>query len=587
MRSQDRPTVAVLGGGIGGLSTAQELAERGFDVSVYEARERFGGKARSIPVPDSGTDDQPSLLGEHGFRFFPGFYRHLTDTMERIPYEGKSKGVVDNLVPTDRTLIASITDREVTQSTKTPRSVREWLEVLQPLGDVSARDTRYFAERLFTFLTSCEVRRLNEYEQMSWWDFINASERSEPYRKHLAQATQALVALRPDRGSARTIGQIYVQLILGQVDPSMETERILNGPTSEVWIDPWTDHLNELGVNLHPETKVKTINCKRKRVTSVTTEETGSQRKVIADYYVAAVPVEGMLNIITEDLKRKAPSFATLDQLETAWMNGIQFYLTEDISIIRGHEVYTDSPWALTSISQQQFWADHTVADRGVGAAQGVLSVIISDWNNPGILYDKPAWDCSREEIKEEVWAQLKAHLNRNGKERLKDEHLVDWFLDPAINEVTEKDEANGKRQMANSEPLLINTVDSLRYRPEAATPIGNLVLAADYVRTNTDLATMESANEAARRATNAIIRRSDVHAQECEIWKLEEPAIFEPFKQQDRVRYQLGLPHPGEAANRIRGVLPSMRTKRRREQHRFISRAQNLAGRLNQLAQE
>ena len=40
-------TVAVLGGGVGGLSAAHELAERGFEVTVYEARDVAGGKARS------------------------------------------------------------------------------------------------------------------------------------------------------------------------------------------------------------------------------------------------------------------------------------------------------------------------------------------------------------------------------------------------------------------------------------------------------------------------------------------------------------------------------------------------------------
>ena len=48
--------------------------------------------------------------------------------------------------------------------------------------------------------------------------------------------------------------------------------------------------------------------------------------------------------------------------------------------------------------------------------------------------------------------------------------------------------------------------MDSWRLRPEAATAIPNLFLASDYVRTHTDLATMEGANEAARRAVNAIL---------------------------------------------------------------------------------
>ena len=77
--------VAILGGGIAGLTAAHELAERGFEVVVLEARDIPGGKARSLPVPASGTDGRADLPAEHGFRFFPGFYRHIPDTMRRIP----------------------------------------------------------------------------------------------------------------------------------------------------------------------------------------------------------------------------------------------------------------------------------------------------------------------------------------------------------------------------------------------------------------------------------------------------------------------------------------------------------------------
>src|SRR3954465_15620774 len=98
--------VAILGGGVAGLTAAHELAERGFDVVVLEARDRPGGKARSLPVPGSGTEGRADLPAEHGFRFFPGFYRHVPDTMRRIPYAGNERGVLDNLVPATRVLLA-------------------------------------------------------------------------------------------------------------------------------------------------------------------------------------------------------------------------------------------------------------------------------------------------------------------------------------------------------------------------------------------------------------------------------------------------------------------------------------------------
>src|SRR5262245_21968894 len=62
-----RPTVAVFGGGVSGLTAAHELAERGFEVTVYERR-AWGGKARSMDVPGTASGGRLPLPGEHGFR---------------------------------------------------------------------------------------------------------------------------------------------------------------------------------------------------------------------------------------------------------------------------------------------------------------------------------------------------------------------------------------------------------------------------------------------------------------------------------------------------------------------------------------
>src|SRR5207244_2785394 len=102
-------------------------------------------------------------------------------------------------------------------------------------------------------------------------------------------------------------------------------------------------------------------------------------------------PVEIMTFLRTPGLQQAAPSLANLQRLQTAWMNGIQFYLQHDVPVISGHTLYVDSPWALTSISQRQFWRGLNLAEYGDGRVGGILSVDISDWDAPGVLYGKPA----------------------------------------------------------------------------------------------------------------------------------------------------------------------------------------------------
>ena len=540
--------VAVLGGGVAGLSAAQELGERGFEVVVYEARPCFGGKARSVDVPCTATPGRYPLPGEHGFRFFPGFYHHLRDTLRRIPFAGNPQGVFGNLVPATEMLFARAGDTELVLPTSAPRSLEEAKTVLRvfttDLG-IPPAESAFFLQRMALFLTSCEERRVEEFDHTPWWTFIDAENRSEPYRKFLGEgATRSLVAMRSEVSSTRTIGRIYFQMLAHILAPTAQVDRLLNGPTTRKWIDPWVRHLENLNVRLFPGHRVRSIRSDRVRVTAVEVEDSeGHAHEVHADYFIAALPVEAMIRLLDDDLVETAPPLARIGELDTAWMNGCQFYLDRDVPVAHGHGLFLDSPWAITTISQAQFW-DHDLHRYGDGTVDGILSVVISDWDTPGQIVEKPARACTKDEILTEVWAQLKAHLNDNGEEVLTDDNLVDWYLGDSIEHRNEESPS----EASNLEPLLINTVGSLAKRPPADMGAPNFFLASDYVRTNTDLATMESANEAARRAVNAILDDVSSPYPRCAVYDLQEWLALKPFKLVDGVRFKRGQPHLGDA---------------------------------------
>ena len=543
-----RNRIVILGGGIAGLSAAHELIERGFNVEVYEALSIPGGKARSMGVRGSAAPGpngmRKELPGEHGFRFFPRFYQHVTDTMARIPLPG-NRSVADNLVDTTRIQICRFDRRPIEMPTRCPRNWGDVRVVLDDAGrlyggdfGLSHEEIAFFVSRVWQIITSCHERRVTEYEKIPWWEFIDAESHSEDYKKLLGHGiTRSLVAAKADRASTKTIGDIFVQLIFDIATPGNSSDRVLNGPTNDVWINPWLDFLTKKGVRYHTGSKVKAVEYRDGRIRAVTVEQAGTSTRVEGDYFVFALPIEDIIPLLTPEIIAAEPQFAHFTALDdaTEWMTGLQIYLTEDVKLAHGHTIYVDSPWALTSISQPQFWRDVDLSEYGDGKVKGIISVDISDWDAKG-LNGKSAKECTPEEVKAEVWEQLKRSLNYGDHVMLKDEHLHAWTLDPSVKlSATEED--------LNEEPLLVNLVNTWALRPEATTRIPNMFLASDYVCTHTDLATMESANEAARRAVNGILKACGSSAPACTLWPLHEPEIFAPWRALDKVRYEQGLP--------------------------------------------
>jgi geranylgeranyl pyrophosphate synthase/uncharacterized protein with NAD-binding domain and iron-sulfur cluster len=565
------------------MSAAHELVERGFEVVVLERTDLAGGKARSIPVVDDGEDTsghqlasgaagpiEHRLPGEHGFRFFPGFYKHVVDTMRRTPsFDGRK--AADHLAPTTRIGFTQYAKPMFVTPSVFPLTpgdagalLRDILLMFEPITDLTPDDLAFFGARIWQILTSCAERRLGEYQRTSWWDFVAAEGRSAAYQKFLAAGiTRSLVAAKARKASTRTIGDIFVQLVLSIITPTaVASDRVLDGPTNLVWIDPWLAYLESRGVRYVKGAQIEEILCQNGRIAGVAVSQQGKRAVVTGDFYIAALPVERIAPLVSAGMLAADPGLRNLRALaaNVEWMNGVQFYLHRNLPTAHGHVIHIDTEWALTSISQLQFWRDVPPEFFQDSEVHSVLSVDVSDWTAPGST-GRAAIDCSREEVVRETWSQLKRSMN-SGEELLREEDLHSWFLDPDIT-----NDPTRPAHLTNGEPLLVNLVDTWALRPEATTGIPNLFLASDYVRTHTDLATMEGANEAARRAVNGVLDAVDFAGSRCELWPLHEPEILQPWRLYDAARYKAGLPWDNSlvqvAAHALRDASPLLERAR------------------------
>ena len=361
-RSSDGPkTAAVFGAGIAGLTAAHELAERGFEVTVYEmaADERYGepplsgeppvklgGMAASHrasapdPLPSVDEPDQNGstsvirpfraaweslpteadypvdLPGEHGFRFFPAYYLHIWDMLQRIPVTDK---IGDSWELTHRTVFDNI-QRVVTQATTTPvgrpsvvfpreapRSVAEFLGGLGQLRELgfTPSDVSTFTGRLARYLATSPTRRAREFEDISAYEFFVGVDPvsgramydySRAFDDQLRNMPKVLAAFDGFWGDARTNLSTYLQLQLRMDRRDNKADGVLRGPTSDSWFDHWYRHLkNRLGVGF---VRWKLESFQLVAGTGGAPDEltargialpSGSADSVTADYYVVAL----------------------------------------------------------------------------------------------------------------------------------------------------------------------------------------------------------------------------------------------------------------------------------------------------------
>ncbi len=210
------------------------------------------------------VDHVPQIVGEHGFRFFPAYYLHLWDTLQRIPiYDANGqrthRTVYDNIVEVT-TQAVSTTDNQPSLifPRRPPTSLTELLSINEQLRDVGvgASDIEQLGRLILRYLATSAERRTADFELISAYEYFVGLDPATGHHAHhystgveelLRNMPRVLAAFNSEWGDARTNISTFLQLQL-RMSEENKADGVLNGATATQWFDHWGLELRRLGV---------------------------------------------------------------------------------------------------------------------------------------------------------------------------------------------------------------------------------------------------------------------------------------------------------------------------------------------------
>lgn len=538
-RALHAPKVIVCGAGIGGLTVAHELAKRGFEITVYERNEIIGGLARS-KYHKEGPDTYPV---EYSWRVYGSGYHNLLRLLHEIPLRrGHSGRVYDNLVQIWAYIFPRFDKSEVILGKGRKKNATSF--------DFSLKEQFAVFEKLATCLTMSRSR-MDSLDHLRWKDFCN--DLTPEAQKYMVRLWGPVLGMDPSHMSFSVIARMVGGLLEGYTNTT-GTLFVMNQPTNDGWFDEWADFLQKTGkvvIRKNCEITNFKIEDGLVREISVTDRETQESFTDRADDYVCALPVEAVAQIVSQNpslsgyptLKNAGPLANISRQIQLSvqiFLKEKILYPSQDAPIL----YLPDSPWAIIIEPQDMAWGKTFCSNPNV---KSVLSVGICQTDAPGILHKKPFTKCTKKEIQEEVWAQIKrscrhTDLKLEDGRKLEEAEILLFYIWDSFSFDPEK------REITTWEPKFSNNAGALQYQPETTTEISNLLFATGYTKTDRFIYSMESAAEAGTRCANALLRTHGFQEAPTRVFPTPaSTAILRPLIGLDWLLYKLGLPHLGK----------------------------------------
>lgn len=555
--------VAVFGAGPAGMTAAHELAERGFQVHVYERQERLGGMVRSYVTPGGGTGGRPSMPTTCGGHYLIPGYASLPDMLMRIP-DGNGRKVMNHLTSAAGAdgVEIGLDGRRIGFSLPiTPAQLQHFSfddllrsvgQAAELVGDMWPSDAPLLAGKIAALVSSGPRRQAAQLENIDLRYGFFRSELLSPPAMNMIRAFSDTISwdstahgVSPSAYTKFWIDPV-VHMIFGRRSwpgfDQMNTQLLglnamLDGPETEIWFDPWARYLRGLGVTFHTQRTLTDIGVEAGRIAGATVRDPqGGTESVDADWYVVTLTPNQLLPLLSAELLAADTGLGDIKRLESAAESGFEVYFRDPLPFGRIAIDWND--WGLTLVGLSTIW-NLNLQDYGDGGMRGMMSVEFNNhpyYDQPGLLYGKPIRELGYDQAFDEIREHIVRHLP-DGPAMFAGGNLAGWRPHPTLTY------AQGSGWTV---PDLRTAAapGTAQFYPDQVRAIPNLFLAGGYTKNSTGGDSMESAAESGKRAAQAILGASGVNEHAVFVPDYSPPPELAALRAEDDRRFSAGLPN-------------------------------------------
>lgn len=470
----DKPAVTVVGGGIAGLTAALRLAERDYDVRLYERKPVLGGNLASRPAEDGvQLDVYPHMYGN----WYHNFWHLLRDVSEL----GREE------------LFAPMSSVKQLRRGQFPRFT----------GPTDMYSGRYLLQNLFSgtgpvpdaFVFGYSqvdllAERLNPTmlpDDLTVGGFLNArpymTERAADTADSFITTVWAIPSYLVSAEDYRT----YLDYCLADPIPGFWLAR---GSAFDQVIGRLTKALESSGAKIFPSVRVTGVSCRNGRAAEISFE---GRPKEKVEELVLAVPPAGLLELVRSAKPGRriidsVPELAELSRLRSQAIPILHVYFTRKLRRIPAEPVgLYQSRLGLAFTDISQVWENASAFDD-----RTVLALSASD------PYGLPGTGDT-----DDGMAML-----RELSEYLEFEPGSGWGQSADIDWDRTQYDSNADAQ------LFVNQAGSAVWRPSTQHKgLQNVSFAGDFCQNRIGMTTIESAVTTGLEAANAIVARLGVGA--------------------------------------------------------------------------